>query len=251
MEPENALPPLSQLELEWGVIAMRKALAAAVAAFVLGASAQQGSAADLALKAPPRAVATASGWAGFYIGIEGGGDWGQFTQTNTITNVSLGTFKQQGALFGGTIGYNAQSGNIVYGLESDLSWTNLSGTQNCGPTRTNICTTDMRAIGTTRARLGVTVMPNALVYATGGLAYADIHATRDVGATESDNWRATWVLGVGAEIMIMPHLSLKGEYLYTDFPGVATTYVVNASNTPVAATEHNVQILRGGLNWHF
>jgi len=230
---------------------MKKTWAAALAAFVLGLSAQQSSAADLPLKAPPAIAAPATTWAGFYIGVEGGGDWGQFTQTNTITNVSLGTFNQTGALVGGTAGYNWQSGIVVYGLETDLSWTNLSGTQMCGPTRTNICTTNMRAIGTARGRIGISVLPNVMGYLTGGLAYADIHATRDVGATESDDWRAAAVVGGGVEVMILPRWSLKAEYLYTTFPGVATTYVVTASQTPVAATERNVQILRAGLNWHF
>lgn len=207
-------------------------------------------AADMPLKAPTQ-IAKVTNWAGWYVGIEGGGDWGSFSQTNTISHVSLGSFSQKGGLVGGTVGYNWQSGILVYGLETDLSWTNLSGTQKCGPTRTNICTTDMRAIGTARARVGATVLPNTIAYVTGGLAYADIHATRDVGATDSDNWRATWTVGAGAEMMIFPRWSIKAEYLYADFPGTATTYMVKATSTPVAATERNVHILRAGLNWHF
>jgi outer membrane immunogenic protein len=230
--------------------AMNKGLAA-VAAFVLGASAHPAAAADMPLKAPAALQSVSAAWSGWYIGIEGGGDWGQFAQTNTITNVSLGTFNQKGGLIGGTAGYNWQSGMFVYGLETDLSWTNLSGTQACGPTRTNICTTDMRAIGTVRGRIGVTVLPNILAYVTGGLAYADIHATRDIGATESHDWRTTWTVGGGAEMMIVPRWSIKAEYLYIDFAGTATTYTVTATATPVASTERNVHILRAGLNWHF
>jgi outer membrane immunogenic protein len=227
--------------------------AAVIAAFVFSLSAQQALAADMPVKALPPVQVANSSWAGWYVGIEGGGDWGQFSQTNTLTNVSLGTFNQRGGLAGGTVGYNWQSGLLVYGLETDLSWTDLSGTQNCGPTRTNICTTDLRAIGTARGRIGAAVLPNTLIYATGGLAYADIHATRDTGATASDDWRATWTAGVGAEFMVLPRLSLKAEYLYAGFEGVATTYLVTAgaTPTPVAATERGVHILRGGLNWHF
>jgi outer membrane immunogenic protein len=226
---------------------------AAFAAFVFSIAAQPAVSADLPVKALPPAQIATSTWAGWYIGIEGGGDWGQFTQTNTLSNVSLGTFNQRGALAGGTIGYNWQSGLLVLGLETDLSWTDLSGTQNCGPTRTNICTTDLRSIGTARARIGTAVLPNTLLYATGGLAYADIHATRDTGATESHDWRTTWTAGVGAEYMMFPRVSLKAEYLYAAFDGVATTYIVTAGTTPipVAAAERAVHIVRGGLNWHF
>jgi outer membrane immunogenic protein len=232
---------------------MRK-VPAAIAAFVFAAAVQHAAAADLPTKAPALTSVTAApamNWTGWYVGIAGGGDWGQFAQTNTITNVSLGTFNQKGGLVGGTVGYNWQSGIWVYGLETDLSWTNLSGTQICGPTRTNICTTDMRTIGSARGRIGATVFPNTLAYLTGGLAYADIRATRDTGATEAHNWRATWTIGGGAEVMIFPRWSLKAEYLYADFPGTATTYMVTATATPVAATERNVHILRAGLSWHF
>jgi outer membrane immunogenic protein len=230
-----------------------KIASTALAAIVLGLYTQAALAADLPTKAPvSRSISEpATNWAGWYVGIEGGGDWGQFSQTNTITNVSLGTFNQKGGLVGGTVGYNFQSGFLVYGLETDLSWTNLSGTQTCGPTRTNICTTNMDAIGTVRGRIGATLLPNVIAYVTGGLAYADIHATRDTGATESHDWRATWTVGGGAEMMIFPRWSLKAEYLYIDFPGTATTYMVTATSTPVAATERNVHILRAGLNWHF
>jgi outer membrane immunogenic protein len=226
---------------------------AAVAAVIFGLSAQQAFSADLPVKAPPhvQTAAAAVNWSGWYVGVEGGGDWGQFAQTNTLTNVSLGTFNQHGTLVGGTAGYNWQSGIWVYGVETDLSWTNLSGTQVCGPTRRNICTTDMRAFGTLRGRIGATVLPNLLAYVTGGLAYGDIRATRDSGATQSSDWRATYTVGGGAEMMILPRWSLKAEYLYANFPGTATTYTIIANGTPVAATERNVHIVRAGLNFHF
>jgi outer membrane immunogenic protein len=241
----------ADIELGWGFF-MNKSVAA-LAAFILSVSAQQALSADLPVKALPPVQVASPTWSGWYVGVEGGGDWGQFTQTNTVTNVSLGTFNQTGALVGGTIGYNWQFGALVYGLETDLSWTDLSGTQACGPTRTNICTTDLRAIGTARGRIGTAAVPNLLIYATGGLAYADIHATRDTGATSSDDWRATWTIGAGAEYMVFSRLSLKAEYLYAGFNGVATTYIVTAGATPVpvAAAERGVHIVRGGLNWHF
>ena len=207
-------------------------------------------AADLPVKAPAN-IAAVTNWTGFYIGIEGGADWGRFSQTNTITGVSLGFFDQKGGLIGGTVGYNWQTANWIFGLETDLSWTDLSGTQACGPTLSFICTTKMRSFGTLRGRLGTTVLDNLMLYVTGGLAYGDIRATRNVSATISDNWRAGWTLGGGGEMMLLPNWSVKLEYLYATFPGTATTYIVTASGTPVAAVERDVQVVRAGLNWHF
>lgn len=209
-------------------------------------------AADLPTKAPPAAAVSVTNWGGLYLGIEGGADWGRFKQTNTISGVSLGYFPQHGALAGATVGYNWQTAtNLVLGLEADMSWANLKGTQACGPTLNFICTTEMRDFGTLRARFGVAALSSTLFYVTGGVAYGDIRATRNVNATVSDNWRAGGTIGGGFETMIMPHVSVKLEYLYANFPGTATTYIVTSTSTPVAAAERDVQIVRAGLNWHF
>ena len=46
-------------------------------------------------------------WTGFYIGINGGGAWGDSKWT------SVGTFDVSGAMVGGTVGYNWQFGSPV------------------------------------------------------------------------------------------------------------------------------------------
>jgi outer membrane immunogenic protein len=233
--------------LEWGrqLKKLSCVIAVATAMFALPALA-----ADLPVKAPVKTV-LATNWSGFYIGIEGGGEWGRFSQTNTLNGISLGFFDQRGGLVGGTAGYNWQMANWIVGLETDLSWTNLSGTQPCGPGNAFVCTTEMRSFGTARARAGTTVLNNTIAYVTGGLAYGDIRATRNLGATASDDWRVGWTVGGGIETMLIANWSAKVEYLYADFPGEGTTYVVTVTNTPVAAVERNVSIVRAGLNWHF
>ena len=72
-------------------------------------------------KAPPP-----SGSTGFYVGINGGYDWGRATFSNflgasTSINVPSG-------MAGLTFGYNAQSGSFVYGLETDIDAAWLSNT---------------------------------------------------------------------------------------------------------------------------
>src|SRR5687768_13115337 len=58
-------------------------------------------------------------WTGFYVGINGGGAWGESSWTST------GNFDVSGGLFGATIGYNWQQGPWVFGLEGDLDWSNI------------------------------------------------------------------------------------------------------------------------------
>ena len=86
---------------------------------------------------PPAVVPPIFSWTGCYLGIEGGGSFGQSQHTSVgavnpanngrpITN----EFNLSGGLFGGTVGCNYQFSNVVAGIENDFSWTNLSGTTN-------------------------------------------------------------------------------------------------------------------------
>jgi outer membrane immunogenic protein len=70
-------------------------------------------------------------WTGCYVGVEGGGAWGQSqhvaaTAPNPATvglPITL-RFNLAGALAGGTVGCNYQVGNVVLAVENDMSWTN-------------------------------------------------------------------------------------------------------------------------------
>lgn len=192
-------------------------------------------------------------WTGWYFGLQGGWAKASAAQTNTNSNVSNGYYDQSGWLAGGTAGYNWQFTNWVFGVETDLAWAGIKGQEtDCGTSHNQTCPTEIRAFGTLRGRAGMLVWPNTLIYATGGLAYAEIHAYKEsVAVTGGDDWRAGWTLGGGAEVMFMPNWSVKAEYLYTNFTGTQTTYTIAASGTPVAAAERNIHMFRGGLNWHF
>src|SRR5215468_2271954 len=66
-------------------------------------------------------------WSGFYLGINGGGGWGDSAWTG-----QTGTFDVSGGLIGGTLGYNWQFGQTVVGLEGDLQWSDIKGSGACG-----------------------------------------------------------------------------------------------------------------------
>src|ERR1700694_4184240 len=110
---------------------MKKLLLGSFGALTMGGSAA--IAADMPLKAPPPVVVWS--WTGCYIGIEGGGAWGRsrhdsFSQISPLNNFTP-WFNVSGGLAGGEFGCNQQfGGNWVFGIESDISWTNKKGSSN-------------------------------------------------------------------------------------------------------------------------
>src|SRR5437868_6936227 len=99
--------------------------------------AQTAQAADIPMKAPPRFVPVVYNWTGFYIGVNAGYGWSRDRTVNfsniTGTLVSptgvpaLVAFDTKGAVAGGQIGYNVQSGALLFGIEADADYANISG----------------------------------------------------------------------------------------------------------------------------
>jgi outer membrane immunogenic protein len=222
---------------------------AAVAVLVHGAA----NAADLRRTPPPqRAYAPAPAvplysWQGFYVGIVGGYGWGDTRHTNTLNGVTTGNFDVRGPLLGATIGYNLQTGPWVVGVEGDLSWARVRGSTTavaCGPTP---CSSDLRWLGTIRPRVGYTVMPNVLLFATGGAAFGNVRAGIDATAFIGNATHIGWTVGGGVEAMIAPQWTVKAEYLYVDL-GTKQTYTVPAG--PIAV-DYKSHIGRVGVNFKF
>ena len=100
---------------------MKRVVFACLAALGLAATA---NAADLPRRydpVPQRAFVPVYNWTGFYIGINGGGAWGDSKWD------SVGTFDVSGAMIGGTVGYNWQFSQWVFGLEGDVDATWIDG----------------------------------------------------------------------------------------------------------------------------
>jgi opacity protein-like surface antigen len=93
-------------------------------------------AADLPVKAPPMAPAPVWNWSGLYIGVNGGYSWGRSSRDvnffNPLNGVVIasgtgGGRDLNGGLFGGQLGYNWQTANWVFGIETDAQWTGQKG----------------------------------------------------------------------------------------------------------------------------
>jgi outer membrane immunogenic protein len=178
-------------------------------------------------------------WTGFYLGINGGGGWGNSAWDRT------GGFDVSGGLIGGTIGYNWQAGQIVYGLEGDADWSGIKGTSTNGCAAG--CTTNNDWIGTARGRLGY-AFDRFLPYVTGGLAVGDIRASTPgfAGATQTN---AGWTIGAGLEFAIACNWTAKAEYLHVDLGNFncGLSCGVTASDN----VSYRAEIFRGGINYRF
>ncbi len=203
------------------------------------------TAADMPVKSPVTAAApVAPVWTGFYAGISGGWlradtQWSQFGSAK---------FSDSGWLIGATAGANWQTGLWVLGVEGDISKTN-AGPRLDPPSCTPTCSQDVDWLGTLRLRAGVTVTPAWLLYGTGGLAVGGIHDFAP-GFVSVHDTKVGWTAGVGTEVMLAPHWSVKAEYLYADF-GSTTVCGAPLCATPATADYVHAHIARAGLNYHF
>ena len=121
---------------------MKKLLLGAIA--VIGAV-TTASAADMAPRPYAKAPALAApipAWAGFYIGAMGG-----YAHENTSANGAI-----SGGFAGGTIGYNWQSGPVVFGLEADAAWADVGAA--AGVPGILTLEARIRDLGTVRGRIG-------------------------------------------------------------------------------------------------
>jgi outer membrane immunogenic protein len=224
---------------------MKKILLGCVGLLVLGAATSMASAADLPRAYPPAMAPTYAplpiyNWTGLYVGINGGGGWGDSRWDNAFAPV--GSFDVSGGLIGGTIGYNWQFNQVVFGLEGDIDWTNIKGTG------AGCCETSNSWLGTVRGRLGY-AYDRFMPYVTGGVAFGDIKASIP-GFAGGSSTNAGWTLGAGLEFAVVGNLTAKVEYLHVDLGdfdcGTACGAPIGPDNVNFKAN-----IVRGGLNYRF
>ena len=225
---------------------MKRFLIAMGAGLLAAAVASPSFAADMrmptkAYRGDPVYVASFS-WSGFYVGINGGYGFGKSSWTGTA---STGDFNVNGGLVGGTVGYNMQTGNFVFGLEGDFdaSWIKGAETTFCGPVG---CETKNTWLATGRGRIGY-AWDRWLPFLTGGAAFGKIKMSDPGGLSESKT-KLGWTLGAGVEYAFMGPWSAKLEYLYADLGKATCGAATCGLDTDV---KFKVNLIRAGVNYRF
>lgn len=222
-----------------------RALALAIAIAPASAlSAPDAAAADLGGRGkiadpfPAEGVPSPFSWAGFYVGAHAGYGWSDIEwQQAAFADSHDG----EGVLAGGQIGYNLQSGRLVYGIEADATASWMEGGNGC-------CDHSVEALYSARARAGLSSYDNRwLFYLTGGAAWADVDY-RAGGGGHSDT-HFGWVAGGGVERALTQNLTTRVEYLYYDFDSVsAPAGTLGGGVTELDPSLHTVRL---GLNFKF
>jgi outer membrane immunogenic protein len=215
------------------------------------------------VKAPPAPPPEVCTWCGFYIGANVGGSWGDARSSFDAPGFPAffsNTTHPDGVIGGGQLGYNWQTGNVVFGIETDIQGSGQRDSQTLAATATPLGLVSLSEIdkqtwfGTTRGRLGFAPGGgNWLLYGTGGVAYGDVNSsltlTTPLGTATVSNssTRVGWAAGGGVEYMFLPRWSFKAEYLYMDLG-------TEDFALPFAITQHfrfEDNIARVGIDYHF
>jgi outer membrane immunogenic protein len=233
-----------------------------------------------AFLASPAAAQQPYNWQGLYLGIHGGyaqDDWnvdlshssGAIHYNDHFAQPLQSLESDDGWVAGGQVGANVVRGVLLYGIEADASWTDLSAKGRFTTEAPNFTTwdieTQLSAFGTVRGRLGFLVGPGFLLYGTGGLAWGVVDASQatnwfapappDVGGRTSGNTiHLGWTAGAGAEWKLSPRWSLNAQWLYVDLG--EENYALNGTTKPGGTTPYtetfstdlNFNTVRLGLN---
>lgn len=233
----------------------RFALSTVVAAIFGAGAGSIALAADMALKAP-RAPAFQYNWSGFYVGANGGyGTAGSnWVDDPSLGSTDLGGHRTTGGFAGGQIGYNWQYGIAVVGLEAEFDWASLNG-NHVGPLLHSL-NTKVTTLGTITGRLGVAYWDRALLYAKGGLGFAQFKYDDFVtvggalnGSSNSSRWG--WALGAGIEYGFAQNWSVKVEYDYLGFKVHSVNFAGGVAGAYVQDIRNDIQLVKAGINYRF
>ncbi len=177
------------------------------------------------------APVSAKDWSGLYVGgylSRDIGDVGsRFTGDQTVENVSINIDGFTGGVFGG---YNFQLGSLLLGVEGDVNLLDTEKTRSFDTTIFGIPDTYNYGIkhtfsGNIRARLGVLVTDNLLLYAAGGVAFeryeSNLGFVTGVGGNtvtssgSTDKMLTGYTIGGGLEAKLLGSILLRAEYLYS------------------------------------
>ena len=201
---------------------------------------------------PPIIPRPLSSWSGFY----GGANFGGAFPSEDVTVGSGASFSTDpsGVLGGIQFGYNYLfSPNWLIGLEVEFDWTSGQGTATfANATTVGTFTSNHNWYDIVAGRVGTTMGP-WFYCVKGGVAwmnadYQMVTAAAIPGGVTINSTRSGLMIGVGAEYMLTPRWSAKGEYAFLDFGNQSYGFGIPVfGGTTVNTQVHEIKV---GVNYH-
>ncbi len=209
-----------------------------------------------------------------------------YPENGALLSATASGSKTDAAFTGGIVaGTNWRLDRAIYGIEADVSYLHLRltrggnasslnpGLNNGGappvPVVATVATTaNMDWLATFRARAGYLVMPDLLVFATGGLALTNQSASYSyvdnwifnggaAGSSTTSQLNAGYAAGAGLDWIVSGNWTLRAEYLRVGFGSLPTSgsiYVLQAppARSPyTSAADLTANLFRSGLTYKF
>lgn len=195
----------------------------------------------------PMAQAAPYHFAGFYAG-------GHFGYADAEAEFDLGgnSISGDGLMGGLQAGYNVLNGNLIWGVEIDISGMNAEPSGTCAFNTALDCEINLGPTGTVRGRLGF-ASGNWLLYVTGGAAatHYELDSEFKIGGATVDDANGGvfgWTVGAGIERMVGDLVGVKLEYRYMRFDNADFDSWLSSSDDDI---DFDVHTIMAGVNFHF
>lgn len=203
------------------------AVLAGAAALFASAAAQ---AADVIMEEPPAPVAMetlpVASWAGAYAGAVA--SYGFNGKASGLIGPDVDT---EGFAGSGFAGYNWQTNNFVYGVEGDVGYSGMDGTDGGNKVEGGLN-------GSIRARLGVAATDRVLIYGTAGGAAERTEVSNVLG--DDDKTLLGYTVGAGVDAKLTDQVFGRVEYRYTDYG--SDTFNTGGVAQEVDTKDHKVSV---------
>lgn len=198
-------------------------------------------------------------WSGFYLGGHVGYGWADMSGVYDASDTSSQLFAEDldldGLIYGVHGGFNWQMDTLVFGIEADVSFTDIDDTG-----RPPDSTEDERQFGevdllaSVRGRLGI-ARDDLLLYLTAGVAIpeAEWELSGDTSGQKDDVkfGEIGGVAGGGVEFAMTDHIRLRAEGLYYFFGEDEDIDDIPDGDTGEEIEFEDVIVVRGGVSFYF
>jgi len=190
-------------------------------------------------------------WTGIYVGGHAGLVTGSTQGSVPVGPFALTTdYDLDGALYGGHVGYNHQSGSLVYGIEGTYSGGEIDGSTTCVILLN--CARELNWLATVEGRIGY-AFGSSLLYARGGVAWGEVETDVSIlgfGVASGSETHTGWTAGFGFEHALGNHVTARIEYAHVDLGDEEHTL-----NGPLGAipdtVEAEIDTIRLGVSFKF